>query len=648
MNETLGRIEEFGRKLIKKDEAGKWNRKSLIAIILVAIFVILSIILSSFFIFESVYVTRFYPGTKIGNVDLSGLTREEALASLIEKTGKFDSEGIPVYFQSNRANQLKITSVIDSLTDPDLSREIINFDVHKTVYEAFDFGRNGSWSSRISRQWLLFWHFKKFPIDYNLDESAVKDLLAQQFGSLESKSNNAKPEIVWSGNSYQVNFLTEKTGQYLNYQEVVNKINERLKNLSLSPIEIKLEEKKPAVSLGEAEANKALVDNILSTTTPTFYFENLNWNIAKKDLSKMLEFDKLDGNVILSVNKQLFIDWAKKNIEAKFNIQPLDAKVEIKDGVISRLQAHQIGRILDLDKTYNSLLAVLNSPASRIKISYNEILPKTATGDVNDIGVKELLGVGKSNFAGSPSNRRHNIATGATKLHGVLIAPDETFSLISNLGNIDASGGYLTELVIKDNKTTPEYGGGLCQIGTTVFRAAMASGLPIKERRNHSYSVTYYLENGLPGTDATIYDPSPDLKFTNNTGNYILIQSKIVGNDLTFEFWGTSDGRKAERTVPKVWGWISPAPTRYVYTSELKPGQKKCTEKAHKGVKASFDYMITYKDGTVDKQNFYSVYKPWQEVCLIGGDPNSSSTPVTTGTSTKNISTSTASLGARS
>ncbi len=96
-------------------------------------------------------------------------------------------------------------------------------------------------------------------------------------------------------------------------------------------------------------------------------------------------------------------------------------------------------------------------------------------------------------------------------------------------------------LVIKNNKTVPEYGGGVCQVSTTMFRAAVYSGLEITERKSHAYPVKYYNPQGF---DATVYLPSPDLKFKNNTGNWILIQAKIKDNNLTFEFYGKDDGRK--------------------------------------------------------------------------------------------------------
>jgi vancomycin resistance protein YoaR len=162
--------------------------------------------------------------------------------------------------------------------------------------------------------------------------------------------------------------------------------------------------------------------------------------------------------------------------------------------------------------------------------------------NLDQLGINELISTGWSDAAGSPKNRIHNYTVGASKFNGVLIKPDETFSFNKTLGPVDASTGYLPELVIKEDKTVPEYGGGMCQVSSTAFRAALNAGLPIVERLYHAYPVQYYKPFGV---DATVYLPKPDLVFKNDTGHYILIQTRINGTKLYFDFYGT----KANRTI---------------------------------------------------------------------------------------------------
>ncbi|MCD4694365.1 VanW family protein, partial [bacterium] len=192
---------------------------------------------------------------------------------------------------------------------------------------------------------------------------------------------------------------------------------------------------------------------------------------------------------------------------------------------------------------------------------------------------------------------------------------------------------YKAELVIKGNKTVPEFGGGLCQVATTMFRTAITTGLKITERSSHSYRVFYYEP---AGTDATIYVPKPDFMFINDTPNHILIQYRIEGNDLFFDLWGTNDGRKVTSTDPVIYNITNPAPTKIIETTDLKPGERKCTESAHKGAEAYFDYIVEYNDKEKKERRFYSKYSPWRAVCLEGVEKLSTENNNTTGENGKN------------
>jgi hypothetical protein len=147
-------------------------------------------------------------------------------------------------------------------------------------------------------------------------------------------------------------------------------------------------------------------------------------------------------------------------------------------------------------------------------------------------------------------------------------------------------------------------------------------------------STWYYAASGA-GTDATIYDPAPDFRFINDTGNYILIQSRIEGNNIYFDFWGTKDGRLVEKTKPTVTKIVKPGPTKIIETLDLKPGEKKCTEKAHNGADASFYYKVTYPNGDIKDKTFNSHYVPWREVCLLGVEKLSTDIAPATATTTE-------------
>jgi vancomycin resistance protein YoaR len=113
--------------------------------------------------------------------------------------------------------------------------------------------------------------------------------------------------------------------------------------------------------------------------------------------------------------------------------------------------------------------------------------PSVTTGEVNSLGIKRLIGRGTSKFAGSIASRIHNVFLASSKFNGVLVPPGSTFSFNKTLGDVSAYTGYKQAYIIKDGKTILGDGGGVCQVSTTLFRAVLNAGLPIIERRAHSY-----------------------------------------------------------------------------------------------------------------------------------------------------------------
>lgn len=366
-----------------------------------------------------------------------------------------------------------------------------------------------------------------------------------------------------------------------------------------------------------------------------------------KNFANDFVFYKNDQNQLkLKINEEDLAKWVtdlNKNIKidavaAVLEMEEVPAPVDNESGATEATKKYRVtkfvspksGRALKVEET----VSLLNSIFDLWEIPETLSLPMQVLNTVdeslpnNPLKIKELLGLGVSNFSGSPANRIHNIKTGASKLNGLLLAPGEEFKTIINLKPFDARGGYLPELVIKGTETIPEYGGGLCQVGTTLFRAAIDAGLPITERRPHRYDVSYYKPTG---TDATIYDPHPDVRFINDTGNYILFQAYTSGYNLYVELWGVSDGRLVEKTDPIQYNYVYPPAAKYIDTTDLPKGVIKQKETPHIGVTGEFWWRVVYPDGKVYFKKWISKYSPWQQVFLRGVDAlptDSSSTEV--------------------
>ena len=235
------------------------------------------------------------------------------------------------------------------------------------------------------------------------------------------------------------------------------------------------------------------------------------------------------------------------------NQDPVDAIFSANDaGQVIVAQSEKVGRTLRVDESVALISLALrqnDAPSVRVELPTDIAQPNIVGSDRERLGLHELIGIGHTNFKGSPKNRIYNITRALKQFQSAIIPPGEEFSFVKQLGEVDGEHGYLPELVIKDNKTTPEFGGGICQVSTTVFRAAIYSGMKITARRNHAYPVRYYTPYGM---DATVYIPKPDLSFINNTPGYVLMQSTINGNDLTFSFYGTKDGRTISVDGPHI------------------------------------------------------------------------------------------------
>lgn len=228
--------------------------------------------------------------------------------------------------------------------------------------------------------------------------------------------------------------------------------------------------------------------------------------------------------------------------------------------------------------------------------------------DLSEQGIKEVVMIGESVFTKSPVNRRHNIGVGVAKFSGHLIPQGSVFSFVETLGPVNAATGYKKELVIQGDTTIPDYGGGLCQVSSTAYRGPWEYGLPIVQRKNHSYSVSYYSPQG---TDATVYPPNVDMKFLNDTPGSLLIQAFTDDKDRAFfVYYGTRDGRRTEVFGPYITDRRgAPKEERILYTTDIPPGEKRKAGERHDGMKAMW-YRSVQKAGTgAALQRFFSAYE---------------------------------------
>jgi vancomycin resistance protein YoaR len=584
-----------------------------------------------YYYFLDQYANRFYPGVRLEGTDLSGLTYQEAEEQLQARLTELEAQGVTVAYpgallaeaESDAETTPPAVTLMPSLTALSASgndREIFAVDLNTSLAQAYAVGRSGDRFTQAKHQFFAWRYGRDNQLTFTYDREYVAELLRESFSQYENPAIDA--DVVMNPDG-TLAVASETLGDAFDYDQMVADVEQKVRTFNTEPLTVDLQTDFPEIAKADIEAQLPEIEAMLGRAPITLTFEDQSWTFEREAVGRWLSFRS--GSLAVS-GDLVSGDWAELLDTVNVPVQEARWKVETNDAGeltgLTELQPPADGRAVNLTATAEAITAYLTGADDNatIPLVVEVAKPKVTTENVAEMGIRDLLGTGHSNMGGSPYNRQLNIRRGVELLNGLLIPPGEEFSLLSALKPFTIENGYYPELVIKENKTIPEVGGGLCQIGTTTFRGAMSAGLDITQRRNHSYAVSYYSDdrNGLPGTDATIYDPAPDLRFINDTPGFILLQTRIDGTHLYFDFWGNDDGRVADFSAPTISGWVSPPPVKEIPTPDLAPGQRKCTESAHPGTSAAFTYTVDYADGRHHEEVFSSAYKPWQAVCLVG------------------------------
>ena len=556
-----------------------------------------------------VYATKLVPGMWVGDVGLGGQTQEQAIATMQRAVDAVAEQGLRVTADGKTTT----VPIQQAVTTSDITPPLVDLDAAASVRAARAYGHDFSTLRNTLQFWRATIFRKHIEPAIAVDELVVEATLRTQFGT---KDDPAQPAHLAYANG-QFTVVPEKTGKGFVYQPAVAAAIAQW--LEVRPAAVSLEQGTETSRLTADRAEDFVDDAQAVVQRAPFTLTLADGKTSTLDAATVGA--GLDVALGPKNNASLVFTEAKlasllQKLKSSTDVEAKESRFRIVEGRVAEFQQGQVGRALDSTQTVAAMnQAWLEQRQTTVAAVITEVKPQSAAASATALGITELVATGKTNFAGSPTNRRKNIANAVRLLNGLLIKSGEEFSLVKALSPIELSNGYLPELVIKGNRTIPEVGGGLCQVGTTMYRLALAAGEPILERRNHSYRVSYY--EPPVGMDATIYDPKPDFRIRNDYASALLLQARVEGNNLIFDFYGTKDSRVASTTTPKLFNVTKPPATKYIKTTDLKPGQKKLLEHAHNGGSASFTYSVT-KDGKTERQTFNSVYKAWQEVWLVG------------------------------
>ena len=309
---------------------------------------------------------------------------------------------------------------------------------------------------------------------------------------------------------------------------------------------------------------------------------------------------------------------------------PQNARFVFNDstGQIEPISVSAIGRSMDVEASITAVNEALLRGEHTVTLAVSEEQPSvadTATGA--ELGVTQLVGAQTTYFYGSSEARIQNITAAAEKYHGLLVAPGETFSMGSVLGDVSLENGFAEALIIYGGRTIKGVGGGVCQVSTTLFRTVFMAGFPVVERYSHAYRVSYYemdaggsVDTQFAGMDATVYFPLVDFKFQNDTPYWILMETYVnVGaRTITWKLYSTSDGRSVTWETTGPTNKVDPPEPVFEENSDLDEGEIKQVDYAAEGA----DVVVTrtvWRGGLVYfTDEFQTHYQPWSAVCQFG------------------------------
>lgn len=588
---------------------------------IVAIFVgaFLTALVFSVLAYQVVYFNQFYPGVSALGVDLGGCSWDEGVALLDSRSA--DYPAYPLVLRHGGRTW--------EASPQDWG---VRLNPTGTAVHAWNVGRRGPFWRDLWEQFYVLVNGYEAPTELDFDETAAASALGRLAQEINTAPRDARLKL---NEDLTITAVSEQAGQVLNVPASLEKVRRfagdaRLSALTSSnggdaAIDLVVDEVLPEV-IGLEEARARLQSAVGSplVLAPEKGGEVSRWSVDPAMISGWLSVRQVpaeggqsrldvavDENRIRQVLTALAGQVDQEVAEARFDFDPATGK-------LTPTQVDREGRKLEVEASLRLITARLFGGQREVVLPVTITAPRVSAKDPEKMGIKELTAEGTTSFKGSSQARIHNIQLASEKFHNVVVPPGETFSFNKYLGEVSAANGFEDSLVIWGDRTAVGIGGGVCQVSTTAFRAAFAGGYEIVERWAHGYRVSWY--EPPVGLDATVYAPDVDFKFKNDTPNYLLIQTKVdlKAGTLTFRFYGTRPNRTVEVEGPTEANHVAHGKPVYQDDPTLPKGTTKQVDWAIDGLDVTVKRTVKEGDAVIHRDTFFSRYKPWQAVYLVG------------------------------
>lgn len=564
------------------------------------------------------HANRIYTGIRIADVAVGNMTRLEAINHLNQKLIPYPLAPVSL---THYGRQWPLTSLVARADEAD--QTAANVDLVSAVNRAYLIGRDEGIARQLQDQLLSLLIGINVEPSVTFNRGRLRHVVAL---AAEQIHRPARPAREINGS-----LIPGQEGLVVDVEATLQNLLENLRKeaTSTTPISsplivyniepIPLDNDETAANANPEQSNNEWRAEIVDETPPSI--------ILNSATISNLALDSATVSSLLFSTEPIRVDSEKLTMlvsrwSPQIDVEPRDARLQFNPstGTINILQTSMAGRELDVAATVEAIERVLSQwtdgPTIEAELVVQSVEPDVDMNNIPEMGIRELVASGTTYFAGSSTARVRNIEVAAAQFEGVVIPPGELFSFNTLIEDVSSANGFEDSLIIWGDQTAVGVGGGVCQVSTTVFRAAYEGGLPIVERYNHGYIVDWY---GEPGLDATIYTPTVDFKFRNDTSAHLLIDPYVdsVNGTITFNLYGTKPNRQVIINEPVVSEIIAPEPPIYRVDEELATGAQEQVEWEKEGKTVEVSRTII-ENGESRTDTITSKYQPWQAVILVG------------------------------
>jgi vancomycin resistance protein YoaR len=558
-----------------------------------------------------VFSDQALPGVTVQGQPVAGMSGASISAALDERYGPFLNQPVALVYggQSWR---------------PALAELGARLDTAAVAEAALGAGRHGDPITRLRELWALYRNGLDITPRVVVDQRALQSYLLGLAPSIERPPEDAALSIA----AARVVGTPSTPGVQLLVDATANDVLLALRDLRGHEVPIRTRTLNPSVDDGALVVAQAQAAELLQSPIEMRRGDQ-SWVWGPERLAELLLIEPNQGQLAVRIDSER-LTRAVEGLAQLVDTGTAEPRLRFEGGEVRIVEEGQPGWRLRQEEAAEQIANLLlsASPTTRtLTLPVEELQPRITAENLDTLGITELVGEGKSSFSGSAEYRITNIVAGSRRMDGVLIAPGEEFSFNRQLGEVNAENGFVEGYAIIGNRTQLEWGGGVCQDSTTVFRAAFWAGLPITERHAHAFYISWYDRFGLgpngdgQGLDASIYTGVADLKFVNDTGNWLLMQADVdlAAQVLTVSLYGTKPSREVRLEGPFFSNEVrAPAEPVYVDDPSLPRGTVRQSDTARSGRDITVQRVILQDGVEIGRESFLTRFRAWPNIFVRG------------------------------